>query len=242
LLHRLIRYPLGLIPKTLVLPILSGPGRGLRWVAGAGTHGCWIGTYERDRQQRLFELLKSGECFLDIGANVGFYSLLASRLVGPQGTVHAFEPFPRNLEFVRRHIGLNNIQNINVHATAISDGDDRTMRFATCESPSCGHLTDANEGQSQIDVRVTSLDALWKRNAFLKPAVIKIDVEGAEFGVLSGGIQLLRECRPIILLAGHGTAVQQRCCQLLQSWNYRVQVDRDGEVDGMYESTALPVN
>ena len=49
---------------------------------------------------------------------------------------------------------------------------------------------------------------------------------------------MLNECRPVILLAGHGTAIQNRCCELLESWEYRVEIDRDGKIDGMYESTA----
>lgn len=220
--------------------MLSGPSRGLKWVTGSGTHGCWLGTYERDRQQRLIEVLKSGECFLDIGANVGFYSLLASRIVGDSGEVHCFEPFPRNVEFLRKHIELNKLAHINVYAVALSDGADRTMSFATSINPSSGHLSDEASTQGQIDVKVTSLDTLWDRKVYSKPSVMKIDVEGAEFSVLSGGSKMIHECRPIILLAGHGTSIQEKCCELLRSWGYRIQVDRDGTIDGMYESTAWP--
>lgn len=276
MLHQLIRLPLKFIPKGRAVPILSGPSRGLKWVTGSGTHGCWLGTYERDRQQRLVEVLKPGECFLDIGANVGFYSLLASRIVGASGQVHSFEPFPRNVEYLKKHIGLNNLQNVTAYAVALSDGTDRTMSFATSINPSSGHLqpdghksathtpsilpsprfgekaadrpdegfavfTDsAHLAAPGLQVAVTSLDALWARNAFPKPAVIKIDVEGAEFSVLQGGREMLTECCPTILLAGHGTAVQEQCCELLRSWGYRLQIDRDGKIDGMYESTAWP--
>ena len=87
---------------------------------------------------------------------------------------------------------------------------------------------------------VTSQDAIWRHRAFPRPAVLKIDVEGAELSVLKGGREMLTECRPPILLAGHGTAVQKQCCELLDSWGYRIQMDRDGSIDGMYESTAWP--
>ena len=239
--RQLIRLPLKLIPRNIAIPILTGPSRGLKWVSGSGTHGCWLGTYERDRQQRLLEVLKPGQCFLDIGANVGFYSLLASRIVGAAGQVHSFEPFPRNVDYLKRHVEMNRLPNVTVYPVALSDGPDRTMSFATSINPSSGHLSATVLTPNQIEVDVTSLDALWKRNAFPKPAVIKIDVEGAEFSVLNGGRHMLHACRPIILLAGHGTAVQEQCCELLRNWGYRIQIDRDGKNDGMYESTAWPI-
>ena len=238
--QQLIRLPLRCVPKSLVLPVMSGPARGLKWVTGSGTHGCWLGTYERDRQQRLLEVLKPGGCFLDIGANVGFYSLLASRIVGAGGHVHSFEPFPRNVGYLKKHFTLNGLQNVTTYPVALSDGADRTMSFATSINPSCGHLSATAATQNQIEVQVTSLDILWKRNAFPRPTVIKIDVEGAEFSVLNGGREMMSECRPVILLAGHGTAVQEQCCELLTTWGYRIQIDRDGTIDGMYESTAWP--
>ena len=217
---------------------MSGPSRGLKWVTGSGTHGCWLGTYERDRQQRMLEVLKPGECFLDIGANVGFYSLLASRIVGAQGQVHAFEPFPRNVSYLKQHVELNRLQNVTIYPVALSDGPDRTMNFATSINPSSGHLQGERSDENSIPVRVTSLDTLWSQKEFPCPSVIKIDVEGAEFNVLQGGMNMLNECRPVILLAGHGTVVQNRCCELLESLGYRVEIDRDGKNDGMYESTA----
>ncbi len=140
LLSQLIRLPLKFVPKGLVVPILSGPARGLKWVTGSGTHGCWLGTYERDRQQQLTELLKPGDCFLDIGANVGFYSVLASRIVGATGQVHSFEPFPRNVDYLQKHIELNRLTNVTVHPLALSDGPARTMTFATSVDPSSGRL------------------------------------------------------------------------------------------------------
>jgi hypothetical protein len=140
LLSQLIRLPLKFVPKGLVVPFLSGPARGLKWVTGSGTHGCWLGTYEHHRQKQLTDLLKPGDCFLDIGANVGFYSVLASRIVGAAGQVDSFEPFPRNVGYLRKHIELNRLTNVTVHPIALSEGPDRTMTFATSINPSSGHL------------------------------------------------------------------------------------------------------
>lgn len=96
-----LRFPLSLLPKTSVLPIMQGPGRGMKWIVGSGVHGIWLGSYEADKQQLLANLNLKGTTVLDIGANVGFFSILLSRLVGPMGKVIAFEPLPRNLDFIQ---------------------------------------------------------------------------------------------------------------------------------------------
>lgn len=242
MLSKLIRLPLKAIPNNAVIPVLSGAACGIRWIAGSATHGCWLGTYERNRQRRLKQVLHCGDCFLDIGANVGFYSLLAGRLVGELGHVHSFEPLPRNLAYLNRHVDLNRLRNLTVHPLALSEGPERTMSFAKSINPSSGHLLAERSAETSIEVSVKSLDMLWKENVFLTPSVIKIDVEGAEASVLRGGEEMLRTCRPVILLAGHGTDMQERCCNLLVQWGYQIHLDRNGFDDGMYESTAFPVN
>src|ERR1043165_45133 len=89
---RIARLPLSLIPAGARMPILQGPLRGKRWVAGSHVHGGWRGSYEFEKQQMFISAIKPGAVVYDIGANVGFYTLLASRLAGPQGRVYAFEP------------------------------------------------------------------------------------------------------------------------------------------------------
>src|SRR5579871_1243331 len=104
---RALRAPFRLIPRSAAVPILQGPLRGKRWVVGSATHGCWLGSYEQDKQQCFAGAVSVGSVVYDIGANVGFYSLLASVLVGVSGAVYSFEPVPRNCHFLRRHVDLN---------------------------------------------------------------------------------------------------------------------------------------
>src|SRR5712692_7002997 len=105
-LGRLARYPLKLVPPTMVMPVLTGKLRGKRWIVGSGIHGCWLGWYESEKQRAISKEVRSNTVFYDIGANVGFYSLLASMLVGP-GKVFSFEPMPRNFSYLKRHLDLN---------------------------------------------------------------------------------------------------------------------------------------
>jgi hypothetical protein len=96
---KVLRLPLRLIPKNKVMRIRQGKMKGMRWVAGSHTHGCWLGSYEFDKQVFMAERLRPGGVFLDIGAHVGFYTLLGSRLVGDEGKVISFEPCPRNIAY-----------------------------------------------------------------------------------------------------------------------------------------------
>lgn len=234
--ERALRLPLRLVPKCRVVSVLSGPARGLKWVVGAATHGCWMGTYELSKQQAMMSLLNPGDCFLDVGANAGFFTLLAARLVGPTGQVIAFEPAPQNLQKLQKHLSLNQFENVTVIDAAVCDHDGRAA-FQTGAADECGGL--ATFGTLQVET--VSLDQLWKAGRFRPPQLIKIDVEGAEARVLRGAEALIRATKPVILLAGHGTATQRVCESILADFGYKVTVDRDGSMDGMYESTATPI-
>ncbi|MBN8636124.1 MAG: hypothetical protein J0M07_12425 [Anaerolineae bacterium] len=90
LIGQLLRLPLALMPKSARVPILQGALRGRWWIAGSSNHGCWLGSYEFDKQQRLSAHVQPGMVVYDIGAHVGFYTLLAAQLVGPGGHVFSF--------------------------------------------------------------------------------------------------------------------------------------------------------
>ncbi|HEV8435127.1 MAG TPA: FkbM family methyltransferase, partial [Thermoanaerobaculia bacterium] len=111
---RLLRLPLRLVPNGRVVRIKSGPLRGWRWITGSAPHGCWLGTYERDSQRAFMDNVHEGDVVYDIGANAGFFTLLASTLAGPRGLVFAFEPLPRNVALLERHVSLNGCENVRI--------------------------------------------------------------------------------------------------------------------------------
>lgn len=224
MLSRLIRLPLRLIPKRAVLRVLSGPLRGRRWIAGASTHGCWLGTYEREAQRLFAEHIQPGDVVYDVGANVGFFTLLAAKLAKE---VYAFEPLPRNLEFLREHVRLNDAWNVHVLPLAISDRAG-TARFAAAENPAMGGLSD----RGGVAVETATLDAL--RATLPAPSFIKMDIEGGEYAALSGAMTLLGQDAPKILLSAHGYEQHRRCSELLQAAGYRLETLVDGAADGNY--------
>ena len=89
---RFFRSFLRWIPDDRVMKVMQGPLRGMRWIAGASTHGCWLGSYELEKQRLIAERVSPGSVFFDVGANVGFYTLLGSSEVGAAGRVISFEP------------------------------------------------------------------------------------------------------------------------------------------------------
>jgi hypothetical protein len=95
LIGRPLVLSLKLVPQSSVARLLQGRLRGARWIVGPGTHGCCLGTYELPKQREFDKAVREGHVVYDVGANVGFYSLLAACCVGENGKVHAFEPLPR---------------------------------------------------------------------------------------------------------------------------------------------------
>ncbi len=194
-----------------------GPTRGMKWVVGAGTHGCWLGSYEYPKRRAMERLIKRGAVVYDIGANVGYYTLLSSVLVGAEGRVLAFEPLPRNLAYLRRHIEMNRLLNVSAIPMALGDRPG-IARFRTAADHSMGSL--AEDGS--LTVQVGSLDDLAGRAVIPEPDIIKMDIEGGELAALRGAQTLLARCRPRLFLATHGSEVHHACCNLLSALGYQL--------------------
>ena len=135
-----------------------------------------------------------GGCLLDVGANVGAYSLLMGQWVGPKGHVYAFEPNPYVADGLALHVSLNGLEDrITVVRKAVCDRQ-RKCEFSFGDSIGNGHLIDTNETHppsKQVVVETTSLDEFCRLGR-IHPQFIKVDVEGAEFEVLQGAKGLIR--------------------------------------------------
>lgn len=220
LIGKVLRLPLQLVPQNAVVPILQGPLKGMKWIAGASTHGCWLGSYEADKQLVFAQTIQPGMTVFDIGANVGFYSLLASRLVGVGGHVDAFEPLPRNIDLLKRHLSINRVENATVWPNAVADTHG-CSDFVVAQSPSMGHI--GGDGDQVISVEMISLDEVADEGRLRSPDVIKCDIEGAEVEFLTGAKELLKRAMPIIFLATHGPDMHSKSCELLWSFGYELE-------------------
>jgi FkbM family methyltransferase len=154
----------------------------------------------------------------DLGANVGYYTLISAVRAGPRGRVFAFEPLPRNLEFLRRHLALNRIENAAVVEAAVSDRSG-TVRFEEDASTSKGRIGEAGG----LEVRSVALDDWVVREGHPAPDLLKIDIEGAEFLALHGARGILARSHPPIFLSTHSGKVHRDCLQFLESLGYRIE-------------------
>ena len=216
---RALRLPLKLIPANAEVRVIRGPLRGKRWIAGSSNHGCWLGRAKSGRQSAFSAALKRGDVVYDLGANVGFYSILASLRVGPEGRVFSFEPDPRNLVLLHRHLKLNGVANCAVLDVAVSCSDG-TANFQVGSNHSVGHLT--TESLNTLSVRTVTLDGLVASGRLPPPNVVKCDIEGGEYDALRGASETLTEHAPTIFLRTHGPEVHERCCTLLTALHYQL--------------------
>lgn len=199
----------------LMLPIRGGPLRGLRWSVATGLPFL-RGTYEPGKVEAMTEYLRPGDVVYDVGAHVGYFTAVASRLVGPEGRVLAFEPRPLNLGLLRRHVERNGLENVRVLDAAVGDTAGEG-RFRDDTGSGTGHLT-TGDG---IPVRVVVLDDLVRRGELPPPTAIKVDVEGGETAVLRGAESILADHRPTLFLATHGDAVERECLAMIEGLGYR---------------------
>ncbi len=188
--------PFGLrsVATRLILPIpvhiASGPNAGLRWSLASGRYRR--GTIEAHRMAVVEALVESGDCFWDVGAHHGYIALLASRCVGADGIVYAFEPSEYNLAFLQKHLAWNRCANVEVVPSAISDREG-IANFAERGSSRSFHI-----GNGTGAVEVSSLPALLDRG-FRPPDVLKLDVEGHEGSILEAAAHRLpATCRILV--------------------------------------------
>jgi FkbM family methyltransferase len=179
--------------------IPRGPLAGWRFATGGGQPGYLLGASEPDLQDALVERVRKGDVVYDIGANVGFFSLLAARLVTPVGRVYAFEPMEANVDALARNLTLNDVHHAEVIRSAVSDTTGQ-LRMSTGNNQATGHL--AERGDDLVAVSSTTVDGFVAAGK-LPPDLVKIDVEGAEDRVLAGMVETLRTHRPAILCELH---------------------------------------
>ncbi|MCH2114546.1 MAG: FkbM family methyltransferase [Pirellulales bacterium] len=218
------------------LPILAGPLRGTYWAPASGGKiaRIFMGTYEPDQTKLLQKSIGPSSVLLDVGANHGYYSLLASRLTGDACRTLAFEPHPLCADFLRRHIEANHLDGVTVVQAAVG----KSSGFALFELGS-GTGTGRVSDQGSHRIQVVTIDEVVAEHG-LAPTHLKIDVEGGELDVLQGALSTLRAHRPEIYLSTHGADIHADCCQLLTKTGYYLAPIRGNQLESTPEIHCLP--
>lgn len=150
----------------------------------------------------VFESLRRGSVFVDVGANLGYYSLGANRRVGDDGQVFAFEPNPATLARLRRNVDLSQAKGIKIFDCALSDAPGQCLLHVPPDPEMHGHASLKNQdwtGDQTVAVSVRRLDDLLA-DELSRLDTIKIDAEGSELAVLRGAERLVTRFRPSILV------------------------------------------
>lgn len=205
--------------------IQRGPGKGLLFFAGESNAGYLLGTTEPHVQQAIAESVRPGMAVYDAGAHIGFFAVIAARLVGDRGSVTCFEPLEGNCDLIRRNAVLNRFSHITVRCEALSDRNGEAA-FQTSSVPSWGRLVEAaghvSQATGEVAVSVRSIDSLLRERTIPPPDLIKVDVEGAETAVLAGARETLAKYHPVLLIELHGT--NGPVADILESSGYEAAV------------------
>jgi FkbM family methyltransferase len=192
----------------------------------------WLGTYEPELQSTLRELVPSGAIIYDVGANIGYVSLLLAKAAGSQGKVFAFEALPSNVEQLRRNVALNGMDaRVTVVASAATQAAG-PVRFLVHASGGMGKVAGSagrqDSYQSEVTVSGISLDEFVYIQGNPPPQVVKMDIEGGEIMALPGMHRLLAEARPLMLMELHGPESCRVAWETLTAAGYKISWMRPG--------------
>jgi FkbM family methyltransferase len=143
--------------------------------------------------------LKAGQTVLDIGANIGYYTLIAAKLVGTRGKVYAFEPDPDNFALLKKNVEYNCYSNVVLVNSAVSDKNQTARLFINKANKGDHRLYDSKDGRPSIAVKTIKLDDFFKK-LDKKIHFIKMDIQGSEARALNGMKGLIRKNRALSLV------------------------------------------
>ena len=208
-----------------------GLGSGLWFNCSLSNPDYAFGNNELAVQEAFRSHLRPGDVLFDIGANVGFFTIISVQLVGSEGHVYAFEPVPDNAAAVRHNLELNSFTNATVINSAVADRSGQGELLVAHYSGGSALSTVKTpppDLKERMPVETVSIDVLLAEGAMRPPDMVKIDVEGAELTVLQGMVETIRQHRPVILyeIDDEEAAEFERksliCSQFLDDFGYQV--------------------
>jgi FkbM family methyltransferase len=191
---------------------------------------AWLKQEEERELSVLRKILLPGQTFVDCGANIGLWSIVASSSIGSTGKVYAFEPNPKTAKKLRENLALGNIENVTLVETAV--GDRPGMQLLQAEEAHNQARIVINPNQSTILVPTITLDSMLSD---IKIDACKLDVEGYELKVLQGGKEMLRKNKPWLciefntILSAVNNLEQWPVHQFLSELGYKPRLFTDAE-------------
>ena len=143
---------------------------------------------------------RDGDVFLDIGANIGWYSLLLSRIARPGSRIFAFEPDALNSRLLRENVALNGADAVEVVVAAVAESSGRSKLYRYSDNNLGRHSMLASSGRDAVEIDTVGLDDFWQQRGLADATVrvLKIDVEGYEYFALNSGKAVLRRTALVV--------------------------------------------
>lgn len=145
-------------------------------------------TWESLETEVFKQNIKNGDTVIDLGANLGYYSLIAARIVGEKGKVYAFEPDEENFQILEKNIKANNYKNIIPVKMAVSDKIGNIKLYLSPGNKGDHRIYDQNAGRNTVTIKSTTLDNYFKNQ---KVDLIKIDIQGSEMDAIKGAKKII---------------------------------------------------
>lgn len=214
------------VPDGLIkIEISAGPAKGLRMALDLHAEkDYWLGTYEPDLQTAAEKLIQPGYTIYDVGANIGYISLMCARLTGKNGSVFSFEALPANIKRLTQNVEMNNLSGVITvtHAAVVEKKGEVT--FLTHASGAMGKAEGSagrdEKYRNSITVPGLSLDDFAFSGFNKLPDLIKMDIEGGEGNALKGAKKVLSDKKPILLIELHGEKAARQVWDSLTAHNY----------------------
>ncbi len=223
LLRRLLSTP---VIARLPIRVVSGIAKGARWSFFPWT-AYWRGTHEPEVQTRLLKMGDwTGKHIWDLGSHYGIFTIGLGRLVGPTGSVAAFEPNPLSYERLQLHVRRNRLNWVKTFLCAASDstGSQRFFIYEGLETTS-SHLAFEGETWNEtiptIQVNSRRLDDMVATGEINLPDFIKLDVEGHGHKALAGAKNAVAQSRPTFLIGLHSVPESEGILAVLEPLGYR---------------------
>jgi FkbM family methyltransferase len=189
----------------------------------------WHRVFEPGTTEYFKNNIKPGQTIVDIGANIGYYTLLFSKLTGPHGHVYAFEPEPENIFLLKKNLEINSIKNVTVIEKAVDVCESSTKLFINKKNRGNHRIFDSGDHRKSINIQTTSIDKFFE-NINVPIDWIKMDIEGAEYRALQGMKNFLQKNNHLVLvteifpegLKQAGSALEE-VFSFLQSHNFQFE-------------------
>jgi len=166
------------------------------------------GVYEEFETEIVKKYVKSGDVVLDIGANIGYYTLILARLVGKKGKVFAFEPDPENFNILQRNVEINGYHNVVLLNKAVVNKTGK-IYLSLSEENKGDHRIASSLSRKTIEIESIKLDDYFENDQNID--FIKMDIQGAEDAAIHGMIQLLTQNKEMKMLTEFSPNLLKEC-------------------------------